>query len=396
MNYILFDDNSWNSLLPLTFTRPVAEIRVGILTIKEKWQKVLGAGTISFLTKEYLQRKYIQNTTDDNILINSSLLPWDNIAEEIKELSINQALLKDNTLIAVRLAKKDVSAFNLAEIGKYAIKEPTAEITRVIEPWQIFSINDKAIKEDFQLLTRQRESASIDPTNTVFNAEQVFIEDGATIRSSVLNAESGPIYIGKNAEVMEGCLIRGPFALGDHSVTKMGAKIYGGTTIGPGCKVGGEINNCVIFGYTNKAHDGFLGNSVLGEWCNIGADSNTSNLKNNYAMVRLWSYEKEKFVPTGLTFCGLIMGDHSKCGINTMFNTGTVCGVNANIYGSGFPRNFIPSFSWGGSSGFTGYKINKALEVAEKVMTRRKLKLLDVEKDILTEVYDLTSQYRQD
>ncbi|MGB1307109.1 MAG: glucose-1-phosphate thymidylyltransferase, partial [Flavobacteriales bacterium] len=218
----------------------------------------------------------------------------------------------------------------------------------------------------------------------------------AKVEHAILNASTGPIYVGKDAEIMEGSIVRGPLAMCENSVLKMGAKIYGATTLGPYCKVGGEVNNSVLLGYSNKGHDGFLGNSVLGEWCNLGADTNNSNLKNNYAEVKLWSYQSERFVNTGLQFCGLIMGDHSKCGINTMFNTGTVVGVSANVFGAGFPRNFVSSFSWGGSAGYMTYRLNKVFEVAEKVMQRRAIEFNQVEKDILTEVFELTKSYRKD
>src|SRR5690606_7840722 len=252
----------------------------------------------------------------------------------------------------------------------------------------IFSKNTLAIQADFDLLTKGRQSAAIPDSVFCINRKNIFVEEGARLNFASLNASDGPIYIGKNAEIMEGCTIRGPFALCDSSTLKMQTKIYGGTSIGPHSKVGGEVNNSVIFGYSNKAHDGFLGNSVIGEWCNLGADTNNSNLKNNYAEVKLWDYEKEGFANTGLQFCGLMMGDHSKCGINTMFNTGTVVGVSANIFGSGFPRNFIPSFSWGGSGGFTTYNTEKAFEVAKVVMSRRNIEFSDLDAKILVHVVE--------
>ena len=244
------------------------------------------------------------------------------------------------------------------------------------------------------MITKNRKSQPIPAGVNTVNQENIFLEEGAKLTFCTLNASTGPIYIGKDAEIMEGCIVRGALAMCDNSVLKLGAKIYGATTIGPHSKVGGEVNNSVLMGYSNKGHDGFLGNSVLGEWCNLGADTNNSNLKNNYAEVRLWDYNTGRFAKTGLQFCGLMMGDHSKCGINTMFNTGTVVGVSANIFGSGFPRNFIPSFSWGGASGFTVYKTNKVFEVANEVMKRRKISFDDIEKRILENVYELTKQYR--
>jgi len=393
MNYILFDDKSWENLLPLTFTKPVCEIRSGILTIKEKWEKYLDGG-MSYLTQEYLQAKYSLNTDDENILINGSIVPNRILIEKIQSLNINEALIKDNKIIAVRLDKIAVASFNYTNIDKYSTKEFKDNITEIVWPWDIFKLNGENIISDFELLTKDRKSLELSSTNNVLGSENIFIEEGAKIEFATLNATTGPIYIGKDTEIMEGSVVRGPFALCEHSVLKISAKIYGPTTIGPHSKVGGEINNTVIFGYSNKAHDGFLGNSVIGEWCNLGADTNNSNLKNNYAEVRLWNYETGRFIKTGLQFCGLIMGDHSKCAINTMFNTGTVIGVNANIFGEGFPRNFVPSYSWGGAHGFTIYGINKAFEVAEKVMDRRGIKLDDTEKDILKEIFERTSKYR--
>jgi UDP-N-acetylglucosamine diphosphorylase/glucosamine-1-phosphate N-acetyltransferase len=281
----------------------------------------------------------------------------------------------------------DFSQFKSIEFKK--------DTTKVEHTWDLFKLNGIAIQQDFELLTKDRDSESLSGTVNVFGDHPVFIEHGAKLEYVTLNTSNGPIYIGKNAEVMEGSLIRGPFALCENANVKLGAKIYGPTTVGPHSKVGGEVNNSILMGYSNKGHDGFLGNSVLGEWCNIGADSNTSNLKNNYAEVRLWDYQTEGFAKTGLQFCGLMMGDHSKCGINTMFNTGTVVGVSANIFGSGFPRNFVPSFSWGGSKGFVTYKTNKAYEVAEKVMERRGQTLTEQDKGILDHVYELSSKFRK-
>ncbi len=393
MNYILFDDKSWDNLLPLTFTKPTCEVRAGILTIKEKWEKLLNA-KLSYLTKEYLQKKYTLNIDTDNILINGSLVPDSNLIEQVHNLKINEAIVKNNKILIVKLEKKDVAGFDFNTIDKYTNKEYSEDVVEIIWPWDIFRLNEENIKSDFDLLTKGRDSALLSNTNNVIGLENIFIEEGAKIEFATLNASTGPIYIGKDAEIMENSVIRGPFALCDHSVVKMAAKIYGPTTVGPHSKVGGEINNSVIFGYSNKAHDGFLGNSVIGEWCNLGADTNNSNLKNNYTEVRLWNYESKRFIKTGLQFCGLIMGDHSKCAINTMFNTGTVVGVNANIFGEGFPRNFIPSFSWGGAHGFTVYGIDKAFEVAEIVMERRGIKLNQIEKNILKEIFERTSKYR--
>ncbi|MRT17347.1 glucose-1-phosphate thymidylyltransferase [Vitellibacter sp. q18] len=390
MNYILFDGNVRNQLLPFTFTRPVAEIRVGILTIREKWDQLLGFTTTT-LTEDYLSEKHPFLELEKNIFINASFLPSENLAGIIKGLEENQAVFFEEEPIAFFATEGQEVAFETFDIIQYAHND----VLRIAHTWDIFSKNGQAIQRDFEMLTKGRKSQPIPEGVWAKNPENIFIEEGATLEFCTLNASEGPIYIGKHAEIMEGALIRGPFALCEHASVKMGAKIYTNTTIGPHSKVGGEVNNSVIFGYSNKGHDGFLGNSVLGEWCNLGADSNNSNLKNNYAEVRLWDYETEGFARTGLQFCGLMMGDHSKCGINTMFNTGTVVGVSANIFGSGFPRNFVPSFSWGGSGGFTTYKTDKAFEVAKVVMSRRNIEFSEVDAKILEHVFEETAKWRK-
>mgnify|MGYP003639360466 FL=1 len=390
MNYILFDGNVRNQLLPFTFTRPVAEIRVGILTIREKWEHLLGFTTTT-VTEDYLSEKYPFLELEQNVLINASFLPSENLANIIKDLKENQAVFFDDEPIAFFTTEEQEVDFDTFNIIQYEHDD----ILRIEYSWDIFSKNGEAIIRDFEMLTKGRDSQTIPQGVWTKNPENIFIEEGAKIEFCTLNASEGPIYIGKDAEIMEGALVRGPFAICEHSTLKMGAKIYSNTTIGPHSKVGGEVNNAVIFGYSNKGHDGFLGNSVLGEWCNLGADTNNSNLKNNYAEVRLWDYETEGFARTGLQFCGLMMGDHSKCGINTMFNTGTVVGVSANIFGSGFPRNFIPSFSWGGSGGFTTYKTDKAFEVAKVVMSRRNIEFSEVDAKILEHVFEETAKWRK-
>lgn len=397
MNYILFDDKTWDNLLPLTFTRPVAEIRIGILTIKEKWEKYLNHNC-SYYTRDYLQQKYVAEYSNDNVFINASILPNENLINEINLLKADHTLIKNDTLVAARLSEKLTDDFkqiqNYIEKNEVAVANCVSEFVKINFSWDIFKLNEQAIISDFQIINRGRESAAISKTNNVVGEENIFIEKGAKVEFATINAQTGFVYIGKDAEVMEGAVIRGPFVLCEHSVVKMSAKIYGPTTIGPYSKVGGELTNVVIFGYSNKAHDGFLGNAVIGEWCNIGADTNNSNLKNNYASVKLWDYTTKHFADTGLQFCGLIMGDHSKCGINTMFNTGTVVGVCSNIFGSEFQRNFVPSFAWGGTSGFTVYRLNKVLEVEEKVMMRRNIKINDTDKAILSHIFNITEQYR--
>lgn len=390
MNVILFDGNRRNHLLPLTFTRPVADIRIGILTIREKWEHYFGK--TSSITEDYLSGKFPANLAADNILINSSVCPDEDLVKKIKELKTGEALSTENTLIAVALPKHKAEAFKESDTDCYVKHSYSAKFLQVNNLWDIFQKNAEAIEADFKLLTKGRKSAKISSTNTLINPENIFVEEGAKVEASVINASTGSVYIAKDAEVMEGSLIRGPFALCEHSTLKMGAKIYGATTIGPHSKVGGEVNNSVIFGYSNKAHDGFLGNAVIGEWCNLGADSNNSNLKNNYAEVKLWNYAENTFVSTGSQFCGLIMGDHSKCGINTMFNTGTVVGVSCNIFGAGFPRNFVPSFSWGGANGFMNYSLDKALETAKLVMERRHIELTKEDEKIFEYITNLKTK----
>ena len=384
MNLILFDNNREN-YYPLSFTRPIAEFRIGILTIKEKWEKYYKS--VSVKTEDYLAVKFPIKQTKDNLWVSGKILPTKTLITEIESLRVGEILEKKGVIIAFRSAIFDPNKLNKITTN--------IEIYSVENIWDIFNDNDREIKNDFSLLTTGRKSQSLSKNNSLIGKD-IFIEKGAKVSFSILNAESGPIYIGKNAEVMEGSIIRGPFAMGESAVLKMGAKIYGATTLGPFCKVGGEVSNSVFFGYSSKAHDGFLGNSVIGEWCNLGADTNNSNLKNNYAHVKLWNYTTERFKNTELQFCGLIMGDHSKCGINTMFNTGTVVGVSANIFGSGFPRNFIPSFNWGGATGFSIFKLQKAFEVAEKVFERRELVFDKVEQAIFTNVYNMTKRYRNE
>ena len=391
MNYILFDGPARNNLLPFTFTRPVADIRIGILTIREKWETFLESTTTT-ITEDYLADKYPMVEMDENVMINASYLPNLELVEMVKDLNENQAIFKDEDVIAffAKEAQDDI------DFKTYDAIEFNEDIIKVESTWDIFSKNGEAIQDDFNLITKNRKSQPIPPSNHVIAPENIFIEEGAKFEFATLNASNGPIYIGKDAEIMEGSIIRGALALCEGAKLKMGAKIYGPTTVGPYSKVGGEVNNAVIFGNSNKGHDGYLGNSVLGEWCNLGADTNNSNLKNNYAEVRLWDYQTEGFAKTGLQFCGLMMGDHSKCGINTMFNTGTVVGVSANIFGSGFPRNFVPSFSWGGHSGFTTYLTKKAFEVSKVVMARRKIEFTKQDQAILEHVFEETKKFRRE
>jgi UDP-N-acetylglucosamine diphosphorylase/glucosamine-1-phosphate N-acetyltransferase len=391
MNVILFDqEQSWKNLLPLTYTRPVSEIRIGILTIKEKWDLELNT-VCSYLTKSYLNHKFPLKDEDNSLFINGGLCPNAELLGEIKKLKPQQVLLKNNLILALVGASKDLNAIHSIEKIEFS-----GEILFVKNVWDVFQKNGDAIKLDFELLTKNKRSQALSNSVTVIGDKNlVFLEEGAKAEACILNTTAGPIYLAKDAEIMEGSVVRGPFSLGEHSALKLSTKVYGPTTIGPHCKVGGEVNNSVIFGYTNKAHDGFLGNSVIAEWCNLGADTNNSNLKNNYGNVKLFNYAQTKMIDSGLQFCGLIMGDHSKSGINTMFNTGTVVGVAANIYGGGFPDTHIPSFSWGGSEGFETYRLEKLFETAEKVFERRSLKFNTTEKEILTSVFNLTKEFRR-
>jgi UDP-N-acetylglucosamine diphosphorylase/glucosamine-1-phosphate N-acetyltransferase len=390
MNYILFDGPHRNALLPFTFTRPVADIRVGILTIREKWEKQLGSTTTS-ITEDYLSEKWPMVEMENNVMINASYLPNDILVAMIKNLEHNQAIFQEEEIVAFYAKEGEEVDFDSFEVLEFS-----NDCIKIENTWDIFQKNEVAIREDFELLTEDRFSQPIPKSVNVIAPENIFIEEGAKLEFVTLNASTGPIYIGKNAEIMEGSVIRGPFALCESGRVKLATKVYGATTVGPHSVIGGEVNNSVLFGYSNKGHDGFLGNAVLGEWCNIGADSNNSNLKNNYEEVKLWSYETENFAKTGLQFCGLMMGDHSKCGINTMFNTGTVIGVSTNIFGAGFPRNFVPSFSWGGASGFTTYLTKKAFDTAKIVMARRNVEFSDEDAKILEHVFEETKKYRKE
>ena len=379
MNVILFDDPQIRlNLLPFTFTRPVAGIRVGILTVAAKWEKWLGQ-PVSFKTEEYLQAKYPLRSEDDNLLINGALCPDAGLVNTLKDLKSGTFLVKGARLLAARNPQGEMNATNTTE---YA-----GDVTVIERPWRIFQENGNQIRADFSLLTAHRKSAGItDPHTIVYGEENVFVEEGVTIRAARINALGGPVYIGPNAIIEEGAIMRGPFAICESGHLNMGAKMRGDTTVGPFSKVGGEVSNSVIFGYSNKAHDGFMGNSVIGEWCNLGADTNTSNLKNDYGEVTVYDAVAGDFVPTGRQFVGLFMGDHAKCSINTMFNTGTVVGVFCNLFGSGFPPRHVPSFSWGGAEGLVPYRIEKALRVAEAVMARRGVPLTEADRALLAAI----------
>lgn len=388
MNYILFDGEYRDNLLPLTYTKPVADLRIGILTIREKWEKHLGFTTTT-ITEDYLSEKFPLVEMEENVFINASILPTAGLVERIRNLKSSEAIYQGEELLAFfshENEEVDLEAFRKIEFSE--------DLIQIKHSWDLFTYNGEALEADFDLITEGRTSAPIPDSVHCMNKDRIFLEEDVEIEIGVLNANKGAIYIGKHAQVMEGSMIRGPFAMGEHSVVKMGTKVYGPTTLGPKSKIGGEVNNAILSGYCSKGHDGYLGNAVIGEWCNLGADSNNSNLKNNYANVKIWEYAKEKFVDTGLQFCGLIMGDHSKCGINTMFNTGTVVGVSANIYGSNFPRNFIPSFSWGGAAGLTTYALTKANETTKLVMNRKNEDYTEQDQKIMEHVFEMSSKYR--
>jgi UDP-N-acetylglucosamine diphosphorylase/glucosamine-1-phosphate N-acetyltransferase len=396
MNIILFDSEVRAELLPFTYLRPVSELRVGILTIREKWEQRLGTRA-SYITQDYLAGKYTIDYSSDNYLINGSVLPSDQLIRLMQDMEIGQAYLQDEELIVARLDGDHIERLiqdeDIGELRGADIADTS--FLKINHLWDIYRLNGQALQDDFDWITRGRLSQPISETNRVLGADNIFIEAGATIEFATINALNGPVYIGRDVLVMEGCLIRGGLAMGEGSVMKMGTRIYGPTTIGPGCKVGGEINNSVFLANSNKSHDGYLGNSVIGEWCNIGADTNCSNLKNTYEEVRLWNFTKEAFVPTGQQFCGLFLGDYSRTGINTMFNTGTVVGISANIYGHGFPRTFVPSYAWGGASGYQTFKLDKALDSADRIMSRRNLMLDIQDRLILLRVYEDSAKYRQ-
>lgn len=362
---------TWENLLPLTFNKSVADMRIGIMTIREKWEQYLKNNVAIQYAHSYLGEINI----NADILVNSAVLPSNELVQAICALQKNEILVKNNFEIASNALQSDPK-----------IIEFSGDVSRIAFPWDIFIKNDAELRKDFELLTKGKVSQKIDESNKVIG-NQIFVEEGAKIQCAILNTETGPIYIDKNAEIMEGAIIRGPFYLGENATLKLGTKIYGATTIGKECKVGGEVSNSVIFGYSNKAHDGFIGNTVIGEWCNLGADTNCSNLKNNYSLVDVFNYRQEKMMSTGQQFCGLIMGDYSKTGINTMLNTGTVVGICSNIFGAGFPSKHIPSFSWCSIEKTDLYQLEKGIETIERMKARRGLKLEEREKSILEFLY---------
>ena len=390
-NIILFDDESREQMLPLSYTRPVAEIRTGIFTIRERWEKLL-KGHASYITSDYLNQRFPMHLEDDNIVINGAVMPNDRLVRLIEQLEPNEALMDDGNLIAARLNRHQFENLlrdeSIEEISGLELAD--TPFIHLSYPWDLFLYLRATIEYDFNLITKGRTSQTLPSNNQVIAGDNIFLEEGAHVSCAILNAQSGPIYIGKNAQIMEGAIIRGPVTIGEGSVIKMGAKIYGPAAIGPDCKVGGEV----ILGHSNKAHDGYLGNSIIGEWCNLGAGTSVSNLKNNYSNVRMWDYSTRSMRDSGLQFLGLVMGDHSKAGIQSMFNTGTIVGVASNVFGEGFPPKFVPSFSWGGSSGFITHRLDEALATAQKVMARRDIEFSTEDENILRKVFELSVMYR--
>jgi UDP-N-acetylglucosamine diphosphorylase/glucosamine-1-phosphate N-acetyltransferase len=377
---ILFDDNNLHlRFAPLTLTRPVAELRFGILTISESWLLHLDTtAEKAYRTESYLQAKFQGSSDAGALVIAGNVKPTAQLADYVKSLKPGDKLFVNQRWVASNGHNADNAVHKKSDLLIFAENL-----------WDLYQKNAQALLADFELLTSGQQSATLSPTNRVIGEFPVFLEKGAEAECCIFNTQEGPVYLGADAEVMEGSMIRGPFALGEHSTVKMGAKIYGATTIGPYCKVGGEISNSIFQAYSNKGHDGFLGNSVIGEWCNFGADSNSSNLMNTYGMLKIHSYETAKAEQTDVMFCGVLMGDHAKTGINTMLNTATVVGVSANIFGSGFPAKYVPSFTWGAAASSEKFKLEKAFEVAGNMMLRRNVELTAQDKAILTHIFDL-------
>lgn len=396
--YLVDAPDSHENLLPLSFTRPVADFRIGISTIREKWEQHI-PGIYNYLPVDYLREKFgdVSNPDAEAIFITGALIPDKEVADAILSMQPGEALCKNDTLLAFRGILSHL-------INKeYKTLEYPGQPRIIKYVFDIFRLNPEMIAEDFHRLTAGRKSQPLSDSNRVIGdftdsegRQMLFIEEGASIEGATINLRKGPVYIGRNAEIMEGSCVRGPLALCEKAKIRMGSKIYGGSTFGPYCKVGGEIDNAVFFGFSNKAHDGYLGNAVIGEWCNIGAGVNASNLKNDYSKIRVWNYKSQTFMRTDLQFCGPIIGDHTKIGVNCMLNTATVLGVGVNIHGSGFPRVFVPSFSEGSPvTGFTNVSMKKFHDIAERVMSRRDLRLTDIDNRIYEKVYEIASRFKR-
>ncbi len=373
-NIILFDPPTIReNLKPLTLTRPIANLRVGIVTLQEKWGYFFD-GTFSYLTEPYLVAKYPANNEVDNLYINASILPSTALVQSIKSLKANQVLMADEQVLAIHTNQSLSYDFSLVNFNIEYFNEPLSQIVHLPD---LFLNNAQEIKEDFERLTAQRVSAPItDKATVVYNQENVFVGKNVSIKAAIINAENGPVYIDDQAVIQEGAIIIGPAAIGKEAMVAFGAKIRPNTTLGPVCRVGGEVGGTIFQAYANKAHDGYLGNSYIGEWCNLGANTNNSNLKNDYSSVKLYNYASKGLEDSKELFCGTFMGDFTKAGISTMLNTGTVIGVCCNIFGAGFQSKFVPSFSWGGAdTQYQNYRFDKALQVIEATMARRDIHL---------------------
>ena len=397
MQLVLFDSVAVRTaLLPLTYARPVADLRIGSLTIAEKWARQLG-GTVSYLTQDYLAPGYPLVVSEMNVLIDGSLLPTLELLSFVRELPANTAYYEGDELLLAKVDAASLTAFSRSEdLAVVRRAFPHLPLQRITRPADLFLGNDRALRDDFELLTNGRTSAPLPLSNRLIGpTNQLFLEPGVDIEGCTLSTRSGPIYIGTNAVVLEGCLFRGPVAVNAGAILKMGAKIYGGTTIGDRCKVGGEISNVIFQANSNKGHDGYLGNAVVGEWCNIGAGTDASNLKNDYGPVKVWSYADRAMRSSNLQFHGLIMGDHAKTGIGTTLNTGTTIGYASNVFGADFPPAFIPSFSWGGAAGLTTYRLDKAMATAARVLARRGEVFGTYEEGVFRRVFADSNLYRQ-
>lgn len=391
-NIIIFDDTEVRRhLLPLSYTRPVALLRVGITTIADKWRSMLGEATYSYLSVPYLKGKYPLKARRDNLLVAGHVIPTPSLAAQVLQLKHGEALMSGEDLIAF-----NGSAHDFDNRHWQNVVYPEVKPDMITRPYHIFELNGKVLEADFERLTAGRSSQPLPESNVVIgDASRIFLEPGAWVEGAYLNTHEGSIYIGHDVEVMEGSMIRGSFAACPHAKVRMGAKIYGATTLGPYCKVGGEVENTVMIGYSNKAHDGFLGDAVIGEWCNLGGGTTASDLKNDYSEIKVWDYVEQRFLRTGLQFCGLIMGDHSKTGVNSMINTATVVGVGVNMHGAGFPRNFVGSFQEGSpTASFKNVPLQTFFGIAERVMARRGVKLTDADREIFTAIYNLKDRYK--
>lgn len=380
MNIILHDNGLHLKFAPLTLTRPIGNLRMGMFTNDERWKMYVPNARLSFVTESYLAKRFPAVLEEDNYFVNAAFIPNTALVEKMEKLAKGEAIFQGDEWVVFR---GDVLSLDTAK------QHQIDGLVELKERWHLYQKNGEVLAADFANYTAGKTSAPLSLTNTLIGEQdQIFLEEGASVEASILNVKSGPIYVGKDAEIMEGSVVRGTLAMADHSALKLSTKVYGPTSLGPHCKIGGEVNNVVFQAYSNKGHDGFLGNSLVGEWCNLGADTNSSNLKNNYGLVKAYSYETQSIDATDVQFMGVCIGDHSKCGINTMFNTATVIGVSANIYGGDFPPKYIPSFAWGGSNGFQTFKLDKAYEVAENMMGRRGLELTSEEREILEHIAD--------